>query len=297
MIQGVSEAGRVDLLCRHGRPPAGARGRHPHGSGRPEPVLVHRRGRQQRHAQQRPLPDQPEAARRAQRERRRRDPRACRSETAGIAGITLYMQPVQDLTLDTTVSRTQYQFTLESADADGSVDLDTEARRRRCASSPSSPTWSATRRTTASPPTSPSIATARRASASASARWTTRCTMPSASGSSPPSSPSRISIGSSWRRIPRRYRSVDSLASIYVPSAAGGQVPLSAIAKVDVETRPLLINHLAQFPATTVSFNLAPGASLGAAVDAIEKRRARRSDCRRASAPLSRARRSRSAAT
>jgi multidrug efflux pump len=47
-------------------------------------------------------------------------------------------------------------------------------------------------------------------------------------------------------------------------------VPLSALAKVDVETRPLLINHLAQFPATTVSFNLAPDASLGAAVAAIE---------------------------
>src|ERR1700736_431684 len=69
---------------------------------------------------------------------------------------------------------------------------------------------------------------------------------------------------------PALYRSVDSLASIYVPSASGGQVPLSAIAKVDVETRPLLINHLAQFPATTVSFNFSQGASLGAAVSAIE---------------------------
>jgi multidrug efflux pump len=70
---------------------------------------------------------------------------------------------------------------------------------------------------------------------------------------------------------PNAYFSVDSLASIYVPTAGGGQVPLSAIVKVDVETRPLLINHLAQFPATTVSFNLAPDASLGAAVNAIEK--------------------------
>src|SRR5208282_3635252 len=43
--------------------------------------------------------------------------RRLRSETSGIAGVTLYMQPVQDLTLDTTVSRTQYQFTLESADS------------------------------------------------------------------------------------------------------------------------------------------------------------------------------------
>jgi multidrug efflux pump len=70
---------------------------------------------------------------------------------------------------------------------------------------------------------------------------------------------------------PTLYRTVDSLASIYVPSAGGGQVPLSAIAKVEVETRPLLINHLAQFPATTVSFNLSPGASLGAAVRVIEQ--------------------------
>jgi multidrug efflux pump len=69
---------------------------------------------------------------------------------------------------------------------------------------------------------------------------------------------------------PATYRSVDSLASIYVPSASGGQVPLSAIAKVDVQTRPFLINHLAQFPATTISFNLSQGTSLGAGVSAIE---------------------------
>jgi multidrug efflux pump len=57
---------------------------------------------------------------------------------------------------------------------------------------------------------------------------------------------------------------------LYVPSAAGGQTPLSAIAKVDIESKPLLINHLAQFPATTVSFNLSDKASLGSAVKAIE---------------------------
>ena len=43
--------------------------------------------------------------------------RRLRTETADITGITLYTQPVQDLTLDNTVSRTQYNFTLESADA------------------------------------------------------------------------------------------------------------------------------------------------------------------------------------
>ena len=63
---------------------------------------------------------------------------------------------------------------------------------------------------------------------------------------------------------------LQGLASIYLPSAGGGQVPLSAIATVREDTRPLLINHRDQFPATTVSFNLAPGASLGGAVTAIE---------------------------
>ncbi len=47
-------------------------------------------------------------------------------------------------------------------------------------------------------------------------------------------------------------------------------MPLSAIARVEIQTRPLLINHLAQFPATTVSFNLSANTSLGAAVKAIE---------------------------
>jgi multidrug efflux pump len=70
---------------------------------------------------------------------------------------------------------------------------------------------------------------------------------------------------------PKFYNSIASLASIFLPSAGGGQVPLTAIAKVHVESRPILINHIAQFPATTISFNLAPGVSLGAAVSAIEE--------------------------
>jgi multidrug efflux pump len=53
--------------------------------------------------------------------------------------------------------------------------------------------------------------------------------------------------------------------------AATGLVPLSAVAKLSERSAPLLIDHLGQFPAATVSFNLAPGASLGAAVDAIRK--------------------------
>jgi multidrug efflux pump len=196
--------------------------------------------------------------------------RRLQSETAGIPGITLYMQPVQDLTLDNTVSRTQYQFTMESADAAALS------------------TW--TPKLVAALRQQPELAdvvsnqednglaayvTIDRDSAArlGISVGTVDNALYDAFGQRIVST---IFTQSNQYRVilqadPESYTSVDSLASIYVPSAAGGQVPLSAIAKVDVEQRPLLINHLAQFPATTVSFNLAPSAALGAAVDAIEK--------------------------
>jgi multidrug efflux pump len=69
---------------------------------------------------------------------------------------------------------------------------------------------------------------------------------------------------------PSMARSLDALNNLYLPgSTTGKQVPLSAIATFERGTAPLQINRLSQFPATTVSFNLAPGASLGQAVDAI----------------------------
>jgi multidrug efflux pump len=195
--------------------------------------------------------------------------RRLRSETANVAGITLYMQPVQDLTLDNTISRTQYQFTLESADATAlsswapklvsalqqlpqladvvsnqednglalyiTIDRDSAARLGI------------------------SVGTVDNALYDAFGQRIV----------------STIFTQSNQYRVimeadPRSYRSIDSIGSIYVPSAGGGQVPLSSIAKIEVQSRPILINHLAQFPATTVSFNLAEGASLGAAVSAIE---------------------------
>jgi len=196
--------------------------------------------------------------------------RRLQAETTGIPGVTLYMQPVQDLTLDNTVSRTQYQFTMESADAAALS------------------TW--TPKLVAALREQPDLAdvvsnqednglaayvTIDRDSAArlGISVGTVDNALYDAFGQRIVST---IFTQSNQYRVileadPSFYASVDSLASIYVPSAAGGQVPLSTIAKVDVEQRPLLINHLAQFPATTVSFNLAAGASLGAAVDAIEK--------------------------
>ncbi|MEA3108893.1 MAG: multidrug efflux pump [Gammaproteobacteria bacterium] len=196
--------------------------------------------------------------------------RRLRSEIADVAGVTLFMQPVQDLTLDNTVSRTQYQFTLESADPAALsawtpklvevlrklpelADVVSNQEDNGLAAYVTIDRDSAAR-------LGISVGTVDNALYDAFGQRIV----------------STIFTQSNQYRVileadPRSYRTVDSLASIYVPAANGGQVPLSAIVKVEVVTRPLLINHLAQFPATTISFNLAPDISLGAAVAAIEK--------------------------
>ncbi len=63
----------------------------------------------------------------------------------------------------------------------------------------------------------------------------------------------------------------DSLDGIYVKSTSGASVPLRAVAKVKTSIAALAVNHHGQFPAVTISFNLAPDASLGQAIDTIEK--------------------------
>jgi multidrug efflux pump len=68
---------------------------------------------------------------------------------------------------------------------------------------------------------------------------------------------------------PRFWQTPDGLQSIYLPSANGGRVPLSAVAHYETSTAPLAINHHAQFPSVTISFNLPQGVALGDAVTAI----------------------------
>jgi multidrug efflux pump len=196
--------------------------------------------------------------------------RHLQEETANVPGITLYMQPSQDLSLDNTVSRTQYQFILESASADTlgtwTPKLVTALRARPELSDVVSnlennglAAYITIDRDTAAR-LGVSVGTVDNALYDAFGQRIV----------------STIFTQSNQYRViieadPKSYASTDSIQSLYVPSAAGGQVPLSALAKLTMEARPLLINHLAQFPAATVSFNLAPGSSLGAAVDAIEK--------------------------
>jgi multidrug efflux pump len=195
--------------------------------------------------------------------------RRLRSEIADVSGVTLFMQPVQDLTLDNTVSRTQYQFTMESADpaalSTWTPKLVSVLRRQPELAD------------VVSNQEDNGLAAYVTIDRDSAARLgisvgTVDNALYDAFGQRIVST---IFTQSNQYRVileadPLSYRTVDSLASIYVPAANGGQVPLSAIVKVDVETRPLLINHLAQFPATTISFNLAAGTSLGAAVSAIE---------------------------
>src|SRR5437773_3041973 len=69
---------------------------------------------------------------------------------------------------------------------------------------------------------------------------------------------------------PHFQQNPSSLESIYVRAPNGTQVPLSSFARFETNTTPLAINHQGQFPAVTLSFNLAPGVSLGKAVSAIE---------------------------
>ncbi|MDB6087993.1 MAG: efflux transporter, partial [Gammaproteobacteria bacterium] len=64
----------------------------------------------------------------------------------------------------------------------------------------------------------------------------------------------------------------NALARLYVPSRTGSPVPLGAISHLEFSAAPLTVNHDGQFPAVTLSFNLAKGASLGEAVDAIKSK-------------------------
>jgi multidrug efflux pump len=70
--------------------------------------------------------------------------------------------------------------------------------------------------------------------------------------------------------LPVYQRDPSILSKLYLPGALGAQVPLSAVATLTRTTAPLAISHQAQFPAVSLSFNLAPGAALGDAVDAVK---------------------------
>jgi multidrug efflux pump len=79
---------------------------------------------------------------------------------------------------------------------------------------------------------------------------------------------------------PEYWQHADTLNSVYVAGATGTLIPLSAVAQFGRSASALAVNHQSQFPAVTLSFNVRPGASLGDAVETIE--RPETSECQRA---------------
>lgn len=189
-------------------------------------------------------------------------------QTAQFPGVKLYLQPVQDLTIDTQVSRTQYQFTLQAMSLD---DLSLWV-----------PQLMAELKQT------PQLA-------DVTSDWQDQGLV--AYVNVDRDSASRLGISMSdvdnalynafgQRLISTIYTQANqyrvvlehdvsttpglaALNDIRLTSSNGATVPLSAIAKIEERFGPLSVNHLDQFPSTTVSFNVTDGYSLGEAVDAV----------------------------
>ncbi len=189
---------------------------------------------------------------------------------AAVPGIALYLQPVQDLTIESTVSRTQYQFTVESPNA---ADLDTWVPRlvERLRAEPALADVVSDQQNgglqayveidrDAAARLGVSVAAIDNALYDAFGQRLV----------------STIFTQSNQYRVvlevrPAQQRGLAALNDVYLTSAGGAQVRLTSVARVVERQAPLAVNHLAQFPASTISFNLAPGASLGQAVAAIER--------------------------
>lgn len=197
--------------------------------------------------------------------------RRIQANVAKVAGVALYMQPAQDLTVETEVGAAQYQFILDNPSftelgawtpklvaelrkAPGLVDVTSDLQDDGLA------------------------ATIDVDRATAARFGITLATIDNALYDSfGQRIVSTIFTQASQMRVileadPDLRRGLDTFESIYLPSAtaSSGQAPLSAMARVVVGRKPIQIGHFAQFPATTISFNLASGASLGDAVTTVE---------------------------
>jgi len=230
--------------------------------------------------------------------------RDLQSRVAGVEGIALYMQPVQDLTIEDRVSRTQYQFTIEDTDPDElSVWVPRIVERLHRI------------------PQLADVATDLQDGGLQAYVEIDRATA-SRYGITPAAIDNALYNAFGQRLVstiftqtnqyrvvlevkPEFQRGPEALSQIYVPvgnvsstpastganasaalaapgagaapagtgasSATPQQVPLTSIARISEHATPLVVTHIGQFPAATISFNLAPGASLGDAVQEIQK--------------------------
>jgi multidrug efflux pump len=191
-------------------------------------------------------------------------------EIAKVQGITLFLQPVQDLTVEDRISRTQFQYSLEDADAkELSVwgprlvaRLQTLPELRDVASDQQNDGLEARlvldRPTAARLGITPQMLDDALYDAFGQRQISTMFTQ---------LNQYRVVLES----LPSFQRRPEDLQSVYVAPAGVRAVPLGAFTELQTGSAPLSVNHQGQFPSATVSFNLAPNASLGQAVGAIEK--------------------------
>jgi multidrug efflux pump len=187
-----------------------------------------------------------------------------------LEGITLYMQPVQDLTVEDRVSRTQYQYTLEDADLN---ELNSFVPKlvEKLRAVPQL-------RDVASDLQTGGLQATLTIDRDTAARLGI---LPQAIDDTLYDAFGQRQVSTMFTQLnqyhvvlevaPEFQKGPDSLKDIYVRSSNGTDVPLSAFTRLDRASTPLTISHQGQFPAATLSFNLAPGESLGNAVQAIQQ--------------------------
>jgi len=189
---------------------------------------------------------------------------------AAVAGVTLYLQPTQDLTIDAEVGPTQYRVSLEGSN---------EATVREWAN-----------RLVQQMQSMPSVrdvvsdvgATGPAATLTIDRDTASRLSISAATIDEALYSAFGQRIVSTIFTETNQYRVIlearpdllstpESLGLLHIRTGSGGTTPLSAIAKIEETQAPLQITRVAQYPATTIGFNTAPGVSLGRAVDAIRE--------------------------
>ena len=189
-----------------------------------------------------------------------------------VDGIALFLQPVQDITMENRVSRTQYQYTLQDADPE-ELALWSGRLLEKLRASP-------VLRDAASDQQQEGLQTMLTIDRSTASRLgiTPQLiddTLYDAFGQRLVST--MYTQLNQYRVVlevkPRFQQNPSSLSDIYVRPPTGGQVPISAITQAAERPASLVINHQGQFPAATLSFNVAPDAALSDAVKAVESAR------------------------
>lgn len=193
-----------------------------------------------------------------------------RERAASVDGISAWFQPVQELTIEDRVSRTQYQFSLTSLDSDALH----EWVPQMVAALNARPELSDVAADLQQRGMQAYVDIDRDAAARFGLDVTDVAnTLYNAFGQRQIAT--LFTQSNQYRVImevdPQFAGDPDSLRRLFITTADGDSIPLASVARVQQRTAALLINHQGQFPATTVSFNLATGASLGEAVQAIEQ--------------------------